>query len=168
MTTPRDLGDKSEGFILGRWLESLATLLDENPSIAGADRNRVIEYDRKTAGHLGRSFNNKVKGARSQSDIERARAARHVYRSDTAGGYGLDERHLEILSKAGANLSTRGFATDRLVQQMDKLFEAGRKNGIGVTIRENDGVVTVVLKRPPEPKPVLKPAPPKGTFRRGF
>lgn len=170
MTSPRDLADKDEGSSLGKWFESMAALVEAYPTEAGIDRNRTVEYNRSTASQFARAFNTRSKPEYGASDKDRVRAARHIYRVDSKGGLGLDDTHLEIIRNAGLLLEIHAkVPPDVMVEKMQKLFDAGRKYGIGISVHElEQDVIAIDIRHAPLPQPKLVLTPPAKRRNPGF
>lgn len=171
MTSPRNMADKDEGFVLGKFFDNIAELVDRHATVAGHNRSKVVTYERKDVVSLARQFNARTGGGKhAQQELERARAARHVYSFDAKGQSGLDDWHLKLLADTGIADSIRNlFGPDVMLEKMLKLFDTGKKHGIGISVHQLEpGLVAIDITPPPQPKLVLVPKPPKQVFRRGF
>ena len=170
MTSPRKLADKDEGFVLGKWFDSIAGLVEAYPSVAGIERNKTVTYNRTTASDFGRDFNASSQNKRRAPDEERARAGRHIYTLDAAGAAGgLDDKHMQLLRDVSNSLAIRSFGPDVMLEKMQKLFDTGKKHGIRIAIHEAEpGSIVIDVTPAPKPQPVSKPRPPRMKFGRGF
>ncbi|HYD17959.1 MAG TPA: hypothetical protein VEF76_05740 [Patescibacteria group bacterium] len=161
---------RNEIDVVGQWIESMADLVEKYANDAGSNRARVITYDRATVTGLGRAFKAAAEDSRFIPDAERVRAARHVYVMQEETRWGIGAGRLEKLAGAGIGTSLQQAAgAPDMLAAMTRLFEVCRLHGVGMALENPEpGLFTISLTPVPEPRPVLKPKPPKMKFAKGF
>ncbi|MEZ0225319.1 MAG: hypothetical protein ACAH83_12255 [Alphaproteobacteria bacterium] len=170
MTTPQELAENNERYVIGQWFNSLADAVKAYPMRAGTLAGKFIEYDKATVSPVSRSFNLASKSRHIVSGLDQAAVCRHVYKLDkTTIWEEADEKGLSAAAKNFDSGMTKveadTFATRYMLENMKKLYKICKLNRIGVSVHTPvPGRIQIDLV--PQERPIYKPVlrPPKMTF----
>jgi activator of 2-hydroxyglutaryl-CoA dehydratase len=176
MVTPRQLAENDERYLIGQFFENVGALVKAYPMRVATENAKVVYYDRKTVSFLSAAFN-KASNQNEPSDLQKAAAAKHVYKITPGIGWTASDRVLlddaRDAFKDGGEKRGDSAAVNYMLERMSRLYKVCKLNRIGVSVHTPEhGVIEIDLVPQERPKLVLQPRPriaPKFTpGRRGF
>lgn len=163
MVTPRQLAENDERYLIGQFFENVGALVKAYPMRVATENAKIIYYDRKTVSFVSGAFN-KAANQNELSDLQKAAAAKHVYKITPGSGWTATDRttldDAREAFKAGGEKRGDGAAVNYMLERMGRLYKVCKLNRIGVSVHTPEhGVIQIDLVPQERPKLVLQPKP---------